>query len=392
MGKAVFLRKRGDYIFIVISAGRRRVLVSSGVTVPDKLWDQNFITKNHPNYLSVKEKLEECLRISGGVIRLLPENATPTQIKEKYLEIMRERQVEEVKELKINIKYDFIDKFKDFINRRSATFRHNTIKKYGTTLNHLLDFEAFSKIRLDIQTLDKLIFEQFISFLIFQKNHFNNTIAKHVAVLKAFIRDTYPEFNPWFIKYHEYRPEIIALTEDELVHLTRMPFTGPKELAKDLFVFLAVTGMRISDAKKFHSSWITKDFIEYSAQKTMSKSYVPLLETTKGILEKYGGKAPKMNEQYFNRMIKKVFFDCELDRPIVIRDRQGRRMVENVYALHELVSSHTGRKTFVSMMLARGVPIQDVMNMSGHQDYRSMKPYIQVDKEKMLKNVSRFVL
>lgn len=354
----------------------------------EKWWDQNFVTKNHPEYASVARKLEECLRISVGLIKLLPEHTTALEIKERYLEIMRKKEEEEIKELGINIKYNFISDFKAFIAKRKALYRFNTIKKYGTTLNILLDFETHSGTRLDILTLDKFVFEQFISFLILQKNHFNNTVAKHVAVIKAFVRDTYPDFNPSFIKYSEYRPEIIALTEDELVHLTHIPFVGPKEIAKDLFVFLCLTGMRISDVKRFNPQWVTREFVEYSAEKTMSKAYVPLLETAKGILEKYGGNPPRMNEQYFNRTIKKVFFDAGLDRAVVLRDRQGRRMVEHVHALHEIVSSHTGRKTFVSMMLARGVPIQDVMNMSGHQDYRSMKPYIQVDRERMKKYVS----
>jgi integrase len=215
-------------------------------------------------------------------------------------------------------------------------------------------------------------------------------VAKNVAVMKAFIRDTYPKADISFIKYYEYRPEVIALTEDELIQMMGVPATGIKEKAKDLFVFMALTGMRISDVKRFHPNWISKEFIEYSAEKTMSKAHVPLLETVKGILEKYGNKPPEVCEQYFNREIKKFCFDCGLDRPVVIRDRQGRRMIEKVYALHEVVSSHTGRKTFVSIMLARGVPIQDVMNMSGHQDYRSMKPYIQVDREKMKKYTDMF--
>lgn len=388
MKKEVYLRKRGDYIFLVISVGRQRIYLSSGVSMRDKWWDQNFVTKNHPEYASIARKLEDCLRISGGLIKMLPEHTTPTEIKERYLEIVRKKEEEEIKELGINIKYHFVNDFKEFIARRKALFRKNTVRAYNTTLNILLDFETHSGTRLDILTFDKFVFEQFISFLILQKNHYNNTVAKHVTVLKAFIRYTYPEFNGSFIKYHEYRPEVVALSEDELVYLTRVPCTGPKEIAKDLFVFLAVTGMRISDVKRFNPQWVTKEFIEYSAEKTMSKAYVPLLETAKGILEKYDNHPPRMNEQYFNRTIKKVFFDAGLDRAVVLRDRQGRRMVEHVHALHEIVSSHTGRKTFVSMMLARGVPIQDVMNMSGHQDYRSMKPYIQVDRERMKKYVS----
>ena len=149
---------------------------------------------------------------------------------------------------------------------------------------------------------------------------------------------------------------------------------------------MCLTGMRISDAKRFNSSWISGELIEYSAEKTMSKAYIPIFETVQGILDKYNGKPPNMCEAYFNRKIKQVCKDIDLSRAVIKRYRQGRNMTEVVYPLYEVVSSHTGRKTFVSMMLARGVPIQDVMNMSGHQDYRSMKPYIQVDRERMLQH------
>ena len=370
---------------MVISAGRARSLVSSGVFVKDKWWYQNFVAPNHPEYLKIKGKLDECMRISGGIINLLPENATPSDIKKKYLEVMREREERELKDLNIKIEYNIIKDFEDFIERRRPIFKHNTIKKYVTTLNTLLDYEAHTKEHLDIDTFNKLIFERFVSFLILHKNLLNNTVAKHVSVLKAFFRDTYPDFNTSFMVFHEYRPEVIALSEKELIYLINIPFSGPKEIAKDLFVFLCLTGMRISDVRRFNPKWVTDEMIEYSAEKTMSKAYVPLLETAQGILEKYGGEPPKMCEQYFNRKIKKVFFDCGMDRAVVLRKRQGRRQIEEIHPLHEVVSSHTGRKTFVSMMLARGVPIQDVMNMSGHQDYRSMLPYIQVDRELMKK-------
>jgi site-specific recombinase XerD len=384
----VFLQKKGEYIFLVFYCRKHRVLVSSGVSLREKFWEQDFVSRNHPEYPLIARKLTDCLRIAEGVTKLLPEDASATEVKEGYLRIMRKKEQQDIRELGLHIRYNFIADFKAFIEKRKALFRKNTIKKYFTTLNTLLDFEAHAGFRLDIETLNKLVFEQFIAFLILQKNLLNNTVAKHVAVLKTFVKDTYPDSDTSFIRYREYRPEVIALTEDELIYLTKIPFTGKKELAKDLFVFLSITGMRISDAKRFQQEWITKEFIEYSAEKTMSKAYVPLFETAKGILAKYGGNPPVMCEQYFNRTIKQVFFDCELDRPVVIRDRQGRRMIEKVYALHEVVSSHTGRKTFVSMMLARGVPIQDVMNMSGHQDYRSMKPYIQVDRERMKRYVS----
>jgi hypothetical protein len=155
----VFLQKKGEYIFVVFYRRKRRVLVSSGVSVREKFWEQNFVKKNHPQYPSIARKLDECLRIAEGVIRLLPEYAPPEEIKKKYLEIMHKKEDEETKALGLDIKYEFIKDFENFIERRRPIYRKNTIKKYVTALNHFLDFEAYSKTRLDILTLDKLVFE-----------------------------------------------------------------------------------------------------------------------------------------------------------------------------------------------------------------------------------------
>lgn len=385
MKKKIYFRRKREHVFLVFSGSNRRLYVSLGVVVPSKYWEENFVSKRHPQYPLIARKLETCMRVALGAIQLLPEYFTLDKVKDKYLELLAKEEENELFNDYSKIDFCFIKDFKAFIEKRKPFYKLLTIKKYVTTLNILQDFENYLNIQLDKSTFDKFLFEKFVSFLIQEKNHLNNTIAKHVAVIKAFIRDTYPDFDATFLVFREYRPEVIALSERELKQLTQVSLTGPKELAKDLFIFLCMTGMRISDARRFNPSWIFNDLIEYSATKTMSKAYVPLMEPTKRILEKYDGRPPKMCEQHFNRLIKKICFEVGLDRIVILRDRQGRKMLEREIPLYKVVSSHTGRKTFVSMMLAKGVPIQDVMNMSGHQDYKSMKPYIQIDRELMRK-------
>lgn len=53
-------------------------------------------------------------------------------------------------------------------------------------------------------------------------------------------------------------------------------------------------------------------------------------------------------------------------------------------------------RTFITICLQKGMPIQDVMEMPGHFDFNSMKPYIRIaskdrrivaDKWKILESV-----
>ena len=43
-----------------------------------------------------------------------------------------------------------------------------------------------------------------------------------------------------------------------------------------------------------------------------------------------------------------------------------------------LLSTHAGRRTFICLALSSGIPPQVVMKWTGHCDYKSMKPYIDI--------------
>ena len=383
----VYFQLVRQHVYVVFYLRGARSMLSLGIYMPDTFWQHGYVTKNHPEYRKIVEKLEHYTTLSYACINILKEQkgnkATILDLKHTFKGLIEKNQLEEYGSLNVRVGFTMVEDFKKFIERRKGHVKHSTIKKYGTTRNALEDFEVHAGLKLDVDIFDKHMFEQFVSYLLLTRQNMNNTVAKHAAVLKAFYNDTYPDVDNKFIAYHEYRPEVIALTEQELMQLIGTPFTGIKERAKDLFVFLATTGMRISDAKRFNPNWVTRDLISYSAHKNMSKAYVPLLETAKGVLEKYDGVPPYMPDPVFNRTIKKVIADCGMDRAVIERHRTGKEELQVISPLHEVVSSHTGRKTFISMMLERGVPIQDVMNMSGHQDYRSMKPYIQINQDHM---------
>jgi integrase len=42
------------------------------------------------------------------------------------------------------------------------------------------------------------------------------------------------------------------------------------------------------------------------------------------------------------------------------------------------MATHAARRTFICTALAAGIPPQVIMKMTGHSDYKAMKPYIEV--------------
>jgi len=75
-----------------------------------------------------------------------------------------------------------------------------------------------------------------------------------------------------------------------------------------------------------------------------------------------------------------------LNRPVKITSSKGREVKQVVRPLYSVVSAHVARKSFITIALSKGIPIQDVMHMSGHSDYKSLRPYVALVKCSLLKN------
>ncbi len=374
-----------QHVFIICRFNYTRVVYSTGLPFEKVYWRNNVLSKNHPEYDRYMEIIGEGIQLMTNAVmeasKLGP--LTAENVRLKIQEIKQSDIIKAGRAASVHLQFQLVSDFIRYIETKKAFLTHNTIRNYNYTRAILEEFEEYMDTKLDIQTFDYKQLEQFVAFLILKKDLLNNTVAKHISVLKVFIRYTYPGVDTKFLKYKAYMPEVIALTEDELTIVKYTPMNGYKAKTKDLFLFLASTGMRYSDSQRFNFSWVDDDVIEYSAQKTKSRAFVPMFSQAKEIVERYGGRPPKISSQRFNDYLKLVLKDCGLNRPVVLRDRQGNKEIETIYPIWEVASSHLGRKTFISIMLEKGVPIQDVMNMSGHQDYRSMKPYIFVNRKRL---------
>ena len=57
---------------------------------------------------------------------------------------------------------------------------------------------------------------------------------------------------------------------------------------------------------------------------------------------------------------------------------------------HEVITTHAGRRTFVVNALRLGIPPSVIMNWTGHNDYKAMKPYIKIVDAAKAENMERF--
>ena len=79
-----------------------------------------------------------------------------------------------------------------------------------------------------------------------------------------------------------------------------------------------------------------------------------------------------------NRDVKKLCKLAAIDEEIRVTTYKGNVRTDTIYPKYQLIGTHTGRRTFICFALSSGIPPQVVMKWTGHSDYKSMKPYIDI--------------
>jgi hypothetical protein len=118
---------------------------------------------------------------------------------------------------------------------------------------------------------------------------------------------------------------------------------------------------------------------------------------SKAILEKYkdvhfeGDKAlPVISNQRMNDYLKELAELAEINEPVRETYYKGNERIDEVTPKYALLGTHAGRRTFICNALSLGIPAQVVMKWTGHNDYKAMKPYIDIADDIKATAMNRF--
>lgn len=162
---------------------------------------------------------------------------------------------------------------------------------------------------------------------------------------------------------HGEREHTEYLTEDEMEAFERLsPEPGTRiDVAHDLFIFQMYTGLAYSDAQAFDMSSYRLVNGVWCHTGERIKTGVPyvnqLLPPAVRVLQKYGGRIPKILNTDYNKCLKLLGTEAK------IKTR-----------LH----SHLARHTFATFMLKNGVKIENLSKMLGHTNITRTQRYAKV--------------
>lgn len=296
-------------------------------------------------------------------------------------------EVEEVQEKTLK------NAFFEFMKLRPSenNWGEKTHFKYNQMWDHLNSFDS----AISLETLDKKKLNGLKDWYIANDYH-NATINKHFRNLKGILK--WADSNGYSVKKEVFTyktnlpvpPKTVTfLKYKELIHFASFQFPvnkGYLDRARDYFCFMAFTSLRYSDLKALKKANVSGEYIDLYTQKTKDKIRIPIISHARKILEKY-----KDNEgvyvfsvpsnQKLNDYIKEAAELAGLDREVVETYFIGTQRHEEIHKFYETISCHDGRRTFVCCSLALGINPTTIMAATGHSDYDSMKPYIEVADE-----------
>lgn len=167
------------------------------------------------------------------------------------------------------------------------------------------------------------------------------------------------------------------LYDEEVEALYRLNLTGADKVARDLFVFQCVTGVRSSDLHKIKIAKEGSRYVtELVEEKTKGLIRCELLfKYALEIWQNYEGKLPKMANTSYNRAISKIAKAAGLNRTIAsVKQTTDGKKEEKYQPVWEIISPHIGRHTFDALLRMRKYSVEDICRYSGHNE-QNVKRY-----------------
>jgi len=286
----------------------------------------------------------------------------------------------------------FIAYFESYIAIGEDRYASQTIKAYNTTKNHFIAY--IKKEGKRNVTFDSLT----VSFLTSFNDYLNITVGlspasrgKQIKNIKAVMKKALDEnlhSNRDFqaVKKDKESSVNVFLKFSEIIEMIGFDkFTTDEQKVIDAFVFICLTGLRYKDyynLESYNFYDVTVDdkevwYLSFIQHKTREKVEVPIMyKEVVELLRKYNFELPKFTNAFLNRSLKEIFEKHALfsNKVQILKEKR-----KGIYLRRDLITIHTGRRSFCTNQYLQGTPSQFIMAASGHKTESAFRIYIKAD-------------
>ena len=258
-------------------------------------------------------------------------------------------------------------------------FAAGTVERYRTCLKHTVEFmqHTYNKSDIPIDEVNHKFITDYEDYFKIVRKCSHNTTTKYLKNFKKIIRialaNDYITKDPFAnIKFTLNKVEKDFISVDELKSIINKDF-GTNRLAqiRDFFVFSCFTGLAFSDLQGLRREHVVNDndgrpWIRKQRQKTKVMCNIPLLNVPLEIIERYKDHP--------------LCADTDRVLPIGSNTKMNAYLKEimDVCGISKAVSTHTARHSFATIMLSKGVSMENVAKMLGHTNTKMTQHYAQI--------------
>ena len=376
-----------------------------GIKVSDKNWDYNrqrvkvgvALAYYINQYLDkLGERISDIYFVSVGKGIVITNKYLLAQIKKS--------EAEEAKPLKTIWEY-----YSDFLDTQRRVIKSTTYNSSVMSQRRFKEFcKSEGKLNIRFDDITPGLLAHYTDYLI-RLGNTNNTIHAHLKRLRRFLNNSKKlnlHKNDAYKEYHV--PERVGaikfLEWGEVRQLMNVQLDSLKEeRARDLLLFACFTGMRHSDMRALKTTDIKRHEFEevggvfYAAHirqvKTSQETVVPLLPEAYAILKKYEGwyedsALPQTCLQKVNEALKEVGKKAGLNAMQKVELFRGPAKETRYVEKWRLLTTHIGRRTFVTISATKGLPINIVASITGQTPAITMKHYMGVVSSEKFKELT----
>ena len=275
--------------------------------------------------------------------------------------------------------YNFFEFFEEYITNQKELAK-STLTDYNQTLSTIRLFEKEVKYKVLFSSITLEFYDKLKGFIMDKQGYSVNTFGKRIKVLKTIMRaskdremhnNTDYDKRDFKVLSKTYKKPYLRLEEIDLIY--KCDLNKKHDKYRDMFLLLCNLGIRISDLPQINKGNIARikgtNTLSIKMRKTNKQVTIPINPIAMQIIEKYNYELPSVSEQTLNKEIKNICKIAGLDREF--KNEKGK------FKLHDIVTSHDGRRSFATNCYLNGIPASQIMEITGHKTESSFLRYIQ---------------
>jgi len=363
---------------------------SFGESIATKYWDfKQHFPKKHP---STSKLIGKLTRLEAFALAVWRETKGQISVQDFRQELNHRFLGFPRPEEEPPYRPTFLEFVEEYVRRQKERrdLSHGAWKILNTWKNLLNEFSQSTGYQLTFEGINQDFRQALIAWCFDTKNHSINYLAKGLTTIAQFMAaaqeagltdNEFTQRKGWSLK--KVPTPTIAFSEDELQAIFDLDLSEHQpgyNKARQLFLIGAYTGLRHSDFHRIQKGHISTEqgrkVLRIMAMKTRKPVAIPLHPNLEAILEECGYQAPDLSHQRLNKYVKEVARLAGLTQKRAVYTSAGGEVVEMFRPVCELVSAHTGRRSFATNALINGWPTHLVRAITGHASEQQLHNYI----------------